>query len=82
MFIGDGDSSRAFKAVTEMKPYGNREIAKLECIVHIQKRMSSWAKKLKKWCEGKKPDDAETYQHKVVLLTNRYILCNIITQKL
>jgi hypothetical protein len=39
-YLGDGDS-RAFKSVSEAKPYGDCAIKKLECIGHIQKRMGT-----------------------------------------
>ena len=51
-FIGDGDR-RAYKAVTEIKPYGNTEITKLQYIGHIQKRMGNRLRKLKNDMKGK-----------------------------
>ena len=45
--ISDGDSS-AFKAVSELKCYGDTEIKKLECVNHAHKRMGSALRKLSK----------------------------------
>jgi hypothetical protein len=50
-YLGDGDS-HAFKSVLESKPYGDQvEIKKLECIGHIQKRMGTRLRELKKNCK-------------------------------
>ena len=38
IFIGDGDS-KGFAEVTRLKPYGELEVVKEECVGHIQKRM-------------------------------------------
>lgn len=47
-FLGDGDS-KGYNAVVACKPYGEDvTISKLECVNHIQKRMGSRLRKLKK----------------------------------
>ena len=47
-FIGDGDS-KTFASLTELKPYGNDvEIIKHECVGHVQKRMGTALRNLKK----------------------------------
>ena len=50
-FLGDGDS-KAFFAVSERKPYGEKEVEKLECIGHVQKRMGYRLRKLKQQLGG------------------------------
>ena len=58
-YIGDGDSKGA-SAVREAKPYGpNVEIVKEECVGHIQKRLGSGLRKLKKEWAGKKLPDGQ-----------------------
>jgi len=40
-YIGDGDS-KVFKKIQESKPYGDDvEVNKLECVLHVQKRMGT-----------------------------------------
>lgn len=47
-YLGDGDS-KGFTAVLESKPYGDGfDITKLECVGHIQKRMGSRLRRLKR----------------------------------
>ncbi|GBN23147.1 hypothetical protein AVEN_71593-1 [Araneus ventricosus] len=47
-YIGDGDAS-TFKDVCEDKPYGiNTTIEKAECVGHVQKRMGTRLRRLKK----------------------------------
>ncbi|CAN7938957.1 unnamed protein product [Ixodes hexagonus] len=47
-YLGDGDS-KAFLAVKSKKPYGDSvEISKLECIGHVEKRMGTRLRRLKK----------------------------------
>ncbi|XKL59926.1 hypothetical protein PGB90_000942 [Kerria lacca] len=59
-YLGDGDS-RAFKAVCEKQPYGsNYEINKLECIGHVQKRMGTRLRGLKKKLGSEKLSDGKT----------------------
>lgn len=55
-YLGDGDS-KGFKKVVESKPYGDMEIEKLECIGHVQKRMGSQLRRLRKEYKGKKLED-------------------------
>ena len=52
-FLGDGDS-KAHKQLLEKKVYGDKPVTKLECVGHIQKRMGSHLRSLKKRC-GKEP---------------------------
>ena len=44
-FLGDGDS-KAFTNVKNSNPYERNEINKLECVVHIQKRVGARSRKL------------------------------------
>ena len=59
-FISDGDSS-AFRAVRDSDPYDGIDIEKQECINHVQKRLGSRLRKLKK----------ETYTEIVSKVTGR-----------
>ena len=45
-YIGDGDS-KSFSSIKASKPYGNKDIVKLECVGHVQKRMGTALRKLK-----------------------------------
>lgn len=45
-FIGDGDSS-AYRAVTNLKPYGDITVKKEECINHVSKRVGTPLRKLR-----------------------------------
>ena len=56
-YIGDGDS---YLAVKESKPYGNKTVQKLECVGHVQKRMGTNLRNLKKSLSGKKLSDGKT----------------------
>ncbi|GBM73325.1 hypothetical protein AVEN_216071-1 [Araneus ventricosus] len=59
-YIGDGDAS-TFKDVCEDKPYGiNTTIEKVECVGHVQKRMGTRLRKLKKDMKRKKLADGKT----------------------
>lgn len=58
-YLGDGDS-KAFMKVQEAKPYGdNLDIVKLECVGHIQKRLGSRLRKLKRDMKGQKLADGK-----------------------
>lgn len=47
-YIGDGDS-KTVKAILDMNPYGiNFQIVKSECIGHVQKRMGTRLRAVKK----------------------------------
>lgn len=46
-YIGDGDS-KTFKGIMEKNPYENFEVKKKECIDHVQKRMGTRLRNLKK----------------------------------
>lgn len=58
-YLGDGDSA-AFKSVIDSDPYNGVEINKLECIGHIQKRMGSRLRTIKKTRKGKVLADGKT----------------------
>ena len=45
-YIGDGDS-KSYSDVVEHDPYHGKEVKKLECIGHIQKRLGTRSRKLK-----------------------------------
>lgn len=58
-YLGDGDS-KAFETVQKEKPYGDQvTIEKLECIGHIQKRMGTRLRELKKKTRGQKLPDGK-----------------------
>ena len=46
-FLGDGDS-KAHKLIVEKAVYGDVEVKKLECVDHVQKRLGSRLRSLKK----------------------------------
>nr|XP_022909075.1 uncharacterized protein LOC111420331 [Onthophagus taurus] len=50
-YIGDGDS-KTFKAILDCHPYENATVMKKECIGHIQKRMGTRLRNLKKKTKG------------------------------
>lgn len=57
VYIGDGDT-KSYKAVHDAYPYGPEvEIAKEECVGHVQKRVGHRLRKLKKDLSGKKLAD-------------------------
>lgn len=59
-YLGDGDSS-AFPTVQKLMPYGpDFQKEKLECVGHVQKRMGSRLKTLKKHLSGQKLKDEKT----------------------
>jgi hypothetical protein len=59
-YLGDGDS-KGFMKVNESKPYGSEHLVeKLECVGHVQKRMGSRLRKLKKTLSGTKLDDGKS----------------------
>lgn len=56
-YLGDGDS-KGYVSVLESKPYGESvQIEKLECVGHVQKRLGTRLRKLKKNFKGKKLSD-------------------------
>ena len=57
--IGDGDS-KAYSAVVDSKPYGDIEISKSDCVGHVQKRLGSALRKLKKTWGKKRLQDGKT----------------------
>ena len=58
-YIGDGDSS-SFQVVESAKPYGDEvKIEKLECIGHIQKRVGTRCRELRKALKGTKLSDGK-----------------------
>lgn len=46
-FLGDGDS-KSHKLIVEQAVYGEVEVTKLECVGHVQKRLGSRLRSLKK----------------------------------
>ena len=46
-FLGDGDSE-AHKLIVEEAVYGEKQVSKLECVGHVQKRLGSRLRSLKK----------------------------------
>ena len=50
-YIGDGDS-KTFKGITDAKPYKDFIVNKKECIDHVQKRMGTRLRNLKKSNKG------------------------------
>lgn len=58
-YLGDGDS-KGFTAVLESKPYGDGlDITKLECVGHVQKRMGSRLRRLKRDFKKKQLSDGK-----------------------
>ena len=58
-YIGDGDSS-SFQEVEKAKPYGKDiVIKKLECVGHVQKRVGSRCRNLRKSLKGVKLSDGK-----------------------
>ena len=56
-FLGDGDS-KSHKLIVEQAVYGEVEVTKLECVGHIQKRLGSRLRSLKKrLCQTRLEDD-------------------------
>lgn len=51
-FLGDGDS-KGHKLIVQEAVYGDKEVKKLECVGHVQKRLGSRLRSLKE--AGKKP---------------------------
>ena len=59
-YLGDGDSS-SYKTVADLKPYGDDcQVKKLECVGHVQKRVGSRLRKLKKSYKNTKLSDGKT----------------------
>ena len=46
-FLGDGDG-KGHKLIVQEAVYGDKEVRKLECVGHVQKRLGSWLRSLKK----------------------------------
>lgn len=80
-FLGDGDS-KSFGAVAADKPYGQKQVEKLECVGHVQKRMGhrlrslvssnkgqllSDGKPLQRRLTGKIMDLLQNYYHRAIL---------------
>lgn len=57
-FIGDGDS-KSYRAVCEADPYSGIPITKEECIGHVQKRLGTGLRELKKAKRGEKLSDGK-----------------------
>lgn len=57
-YIGDGDT-KAHQSVVDAKPYGDKEIVKLECIGHVQKRMGTRLRNLVRDKRGQKLSDGK-----------------------
>jgi len=59
-YIGDGDS-KAYTSISDNKPYGESvKIYKLDCVGHIQKRVGTQLRNLKKLSGSKKLLDGKT----------------------
>lgn len=50
-YVGDGDS-KTFKGILDAKPYEDIDVRKKECIAHVQKRMGTRLRNLKKNTKG------------------------------
>ncbi|CAN7982135.1 unnamed protein product [Ixodes pacificus] len=61
-YIGDFDS-KAFLAVRDAKPY-DREVEKHECIGHVQKRMGTRVRNIKKCLKGETLADGKAFSGK------------------
>lgn len=58
-YIGDGDT-KTFTTVKKACPYGKTEIQMIECTGHVQKRMGTRLRKLKKDFSGKTLSDGKS----------------------
>lgn len=50
-YIGDGDT-KTFKAILDFDPYSNVTVQKKECVGHVQKRMGTQLRDVKKNIKG------------------------------
>lgn len=50
-YIGDGDS-KTFKGILDCEPYENFTVSKKECVDHVQKRIETRLRNLKKVTKG------------------------------
>ena len=57
-FLGDGDS-KAHKLLVEQAVYGDVQVEKLECVGHVQKRLGSCLRSLKKRLGKNRLDDGK-----------------------
>ncbi|GFS91556.1 uncharacterized protein TNCV_1139781 [Trichonephila clavipes] len=57
-YLGDGDS-KGFLTIKEAKVYGDTEVEKLECVGHVQKRMSTRLRNILKMSKGIKLSDGK-----------------------
>ncbi|XP_054279210.1 uncharacterized protein LOC128997596 [Macrosteles quadrilineatus] len=57
--LGDGDS-KAYSCVKESKPYDDVDVSKLECVGHVEKRMGTRLRNLKKTMGGKELADGKS----------------------
>ncbi|GFU78746.1 uncharacterized protein TNCV_1389891 [Trichonephila clavipes] len=76
---GDGDT-KTFNALSENKPYGDYHlIRKIECVGHVQKRMSTRLKKLKLVYGKKKLSDGKTIggKERFGLKINRHVCVSL-----
>ena len=62
-FKGDGDTE-AFAKVVEAQPYGDMTIEKLECVGHVQKRLRTHLRTLRKNLKDKVLSDGKKFQAK------------------
>ena len=63
-YIGDGDT-KAYSKVREARPYGETLIPeKLECLVHVQKRLGTRLRNLRTIKKKKKLNDSKTLSGK------------------
>ncbi|GFX18862.1 uncharacterized protein TNCV_4143831 [Trichonephila clavipes] len=56
--FGDGDS-KGFLTIKEAKVYGDREVEKLECVGHVQKRMGTRLRNILNMSKGIKLSDGK-----------------------
>ena len=74
-FIGDVDA-QTFACLTELKPYGEDvEIIKPECVGHVQKRMGTALRKLKK--SGIEDENGQLVKFKGRLTDNGVTALNV-----
>ena len=62
-FKGDGDTEE-FAKVVEARPYGDMTIEKLECVEHLQKRLGTHLRTLRKNLKDKVMSDGKKIQAK------------------
>ncbi|XP_048514028.1 uncharacterized protein LOC125501683 isoform X2 [Athalia rosae] len=62
-YIGDGDA-KTYQSIVNANPYGIKAVKELECTGHVQKRMGTRLRRLKKQMTGTKLSDGKSWTGK------------------